>query len=253
MYRLHKNFLLLGVALTSMLPLTQARADYAATPQEAAMCKVMVYDRSDPADHRNWMHMHHYCDCLRFINRAYSAIGDWKAVHGNIQRALGTCDYVLEHTTPDFYMRAEVHLQKGKALRLDRQENRAVGEFLEAIKGNPGLDQAYAELADIQAHNKKRGEALKTVTEGLRHVPGSKPLKRRYTELGGKLPYPAPIATTAVAPQAAKPDDSAASAASASAAPATSTADTQPALAAEPAVPPKIGSPTNPYCRFCPD
>jgi len=250
MYRLQKTCILACATLMSLLPPIEAVADFASTPQEAAMCKVMVYDRSDPADHRNWMHMHHYCDCLRFINRAYSAIGDWKAVHGNIQRALGTCDYVLEHTTPDFYMRAEVHLQKGKALRLDRQENRAVVEFLEAIKGNPALDQAYAELADIQAHNKKHGEALKTVTEGLRHVPGSKPLKRRYTELGGKLPYPAPIATAPAAPQAAKPDDAAASA---SAAPVASTADTQPAPAAEPAVPPKIGSPTNPYCRFCPD
>ena len=215
------------------------------------MCKVMVYDRSDPADHRNWMHMHHYCDCLRFINRAYASIGNWKAVHGNIQRALGTCDYVLEHTTPDFYMRAEVHLQKGKAFRLDRQENKAVGEFMEAIKGNPGLDQAYVELADIQAHNKKSGEALKTVTEGLRHVPGSKPLKRRYTELGGKLPYPEPIAPAPAEPQAAKPDEVASPGPASPAEPAVGAPVEAPAVA--PVAQPKIGSPDNPYCRFCPD
>ena len=216
------------------------------------MCKVMVYDRSDPADHGNWMHMHHYCDCLRFINRAYSAIGNWNAVHGNLQAAIGGCDYVLEHTTPDFYMRAEVHLQKGKALRLDRQENKAVGEFMEAIRGNPKLAQAYVELADIQAGNKKSGEALKTVTEGLRHVPDSKPLQRRYTELGGKLPYPTPIEPAQVDTQAVKPDEDKA-VASTPRAPVESPANTPAPPAAEPITPPKIGSPQNPYCRFCPD
>ena len=251
MHPLQKTVFLACLTLLGSLPPLDAAAEFAATPQEAAMCKVMVYDRSDPADHGNWMHMHHYCDCLRFINRAYSAVGDQKAVHGNIQRALSSCDYVLRNTTPDFYMRAEVHLQKGKALRLDRQESMAISEFMEAIKGNPGLDQAYAELADIQARNKKSGEALKTVTEGLRHVPGSKPLKRRYAELGGKLPYPEPIAAAPAAAPAAKPDE-AASPSPASPAESAAGAPAE-APAAAPAAQPKIGSPGNPYCRFCPN
>ena len=245
MHRLQKTCFLACVTLMGLLPSLDAVAEYGATPQEAAMCKVMVWDRADPADHGNWMHMHHYCDCLRFISRAYSAIGDWKAVQGNVQRALQNCDYVLKATAPDFYMRAEVHLQKGKALRLGRQENKAVGEFMEAIKGNPKLDQAYVGLADIQAGNKKSGEALKTVTEGLRHAPDSKPLQRRYTELGGKLPYPTPIEPVPVDAQAVKPD------ASTPRAPVESTADTPAAPAVAPVVQPKIGSPKNPYCRFC--
>lgn len=252
MYRLLKTGLLACVTLMGLLPPFEAAADSARTPQEDAMCQAMIYDGHDTSDRRNWMHMHHFCDCMRFTNRAYASIGNWNAVHGNLQAAIDGCDYVLRNTTPDFYMRPEVHLQKGKALRLDRQESLAIAEFMEAIRGNPELAQAYVELADIQARNKKSGEALKTVTEGLRHAPDSKPLKRRYTELGGQLPYPVPIEPAPTEPLAAKPGDGAAPGPATLAEPAAGT----PAEAALPVAPvdqPKIGSPKNPYCRFCPD
>jgi tetratricopeptide (TPR) repeat protein len=250
MYQLRKYGFLACAMMMGLLQLAEAAPNFARTPEEEAMCQAMIYNGHDTSDRDNWRHMHHYCDCIRFTNRAYSALGDWNDMRYNLGIGIDGCDYVLSHTKPDFYMRPEVHLQKGKALRLYRQENKAVSEFMEAIKGNPELAQAYVELADIQARNKKFGEALKTVTEGLRHAPDSKPLKRRYTELGGKLPYPAPIVVAPAAPQTAKPDEAVAGT---PAVPAVSTADTQPAPAAEPAVPPKIGTPTNPYCRFCPD
>lgn len=250
MYRLQKTGFLVCVTLIGLLQSLGAAAEFAKTPEEEAMCQALIYNSHDTSDRRNWMHMHHFCDCMRFTNRAYSAMGNWNAVHGNLQAALDGCDYVLRNTTPDFYMRAEVHLQKGKALRLDRQEFKAVGEFMEAIKGNPKLAQAYVELADIQAHNKKSGDALKTVSEGLRYAPDSKPLRRRYTEFGGKLPYPAPIATTPVESQVAKPVEAAGSAPVVSVEPISGAPDTP---AAETVAPTKIGSPPNPYCRFCPD
>jgi len=247
------------IGLLCLLP-ALACADFAKTPQEEALCQAMIYNGHDTSDRDNWRHMHHYCDCIRFTNRAYSALGDWNDMRYNLGIGIGGCDYVLSHTKPDFYMRPEVHLQKGKALRLYRQENKAVSEFMEAIKGNPELAQAYVELADIQARNKKFGEALKTVTEGLRHAPESKSLKRRYTELGGKLPYPEPLANkSSPAPAAAatpsapqeQPTPAAVMPAEASVAanPAEKAADTT----TSPPEFPKIGSPTNPWCRFCPD
>jgi len=258
------------IGLLGLLPSLAGASDYtkefAKTPQEVAMCQAMVYDGHDTSDRDDWQHMHHFCDCIRFTNRAYSALGNWDEMRYDLQLAIGGCDYVLGHTKTDFYMRPEVHLQKGKALRLFRQENKAVGEFMEAIRGNPELAQAYVELADIQARNKKHGEALKTVTEGLRHVPDSKPLKRRYSELGGKLPYPEPLVKESPsAPEAAVPatprspstEQQASPVPAAvtpqdSAVPATSAAKpTDPD--ARPPETPKIGSPTNPWCRFCPD
>jgi tetratricopeptide (TPR) repeat protein len=250
MNRLQKIGFLAGVTMIGLLPSLEAAADFTKTHQEEAVCQAMIYNGRDTSERGNWGHMHHYCDCIRFTNRAYAAIGNRNAVHGNIQAAIDGCDYVLRNTSPDFYMRAEVHLQKGKALKLDRQESRAVAEFMEAIRGNPELAQAYVELSDIQA--KKPREALKTVIEGLRHAPDSKPLKRRYTELGGKLPYPTPIKTAPAEPQAVKPDETAAPPSASPVAPATAAPATEKPVA-ESIATPRIDSPKNPYCRFCPD
>lgn len=238
----------LWISLALLPSFAGAVADFARTPQEEAMCQVMVYSGRDMSDRDNWMHMHHYCDCIRFTNRAYSALGDWNDMRYNLQIAIGGCDYVFKHAKPSFYMRPEIHLQKGKALRLFRQEGKALIEFMEAIRGNPTLAPAYMELADIQVRNKKPQEALKTVTEGLRHIPDSKPLKRRYTELGGKLPYPTPVVA---APAPATPP--AETAAPTPTSPAETAAPPPVTAAPAPIIEPKIGSPKNPYCRFCPD
>lgn len=237
-----------------------AVADFARTPQEEAMCQAMIYSGRDQSERESWMHMHHFCDCIRFTNRAYSSLGNWNEMRYNLQIAVGGCDYVFQHAKPGFYMLPEVHLQKGKALRLYRQEGKALTEFLAAIRGNPKLPAAYIELADLQARSKKTQEALKTVTEGLRHNPDSKPLKRRYTELGGKLPYPTPIVPTpdpvtpnAAAAPAAPTNPSETTATPSVPSPAAPTVASPPTTTAPETIEPKIGSPKNPYCRFCPD
>ena len=236
------------ISLVLLPSLAGAVADFARTPQEETMCQAMIYSGRDQSERENWMHMHHFCDCIRFTNRAYSSLGNWNDMRYNLQVAVGGCDYVFQHAKPGFYMLPEVHLQKGKALKLYRQEGKALIEFMNAIRGNPRLAPAYIELADIQVRSKKNQEALKTVTEGLRHIPDSKPLKRRFTELGGKLPYPTPVVA---APPPATP--AAETAASTPTSPGETTAP--PPNTATPAqiIEPKIGSSKNPYCRFCSD
>ena len=248
----------LWISLVLLPSLASAVADFARTPQEEALCQAVIYNGRDQSERESWMHMHHFCDCIRFTNRAYSSLGNWNDMRYNLQVAVGGCDYVFQHAKPGFYMLPEVHLQKGKALRLYRQEGKALTEFLAAIRGNPKLPAAYMELADLQVRSKKPQEALKTVTDGLRHNPDSKPLKRRYTELGGKLPYPTPVVATpdpvkpseAAAPAPASPTDTpvAPSVSSPSATP-----SPPPSTSAPESLEPKIGSPKNPYCRFCAD
>jgi len=242
------------ISLVLLPSLAGAVADFARTPQEEAMCQAMVYSGRDMSDRDNWMHMHHYCDCIRFTNRAYSALGDWNDMRYNLQIAIGGCDYVFKHAKPNFYMRPEIHLQKGKALKLFRQEGKALIEFIEAMRGNPKLPAAYMELADLQVRSKKTQEALKTVTEGLRHNPDSKPLKRRYTELGGKLPYPTPVfATPAPVPPPSETATPAPTSPAETTTTPTVTTESLPVPSAPTPIEPKIGSPKNPYCRFCPD
>lgn len=228
------------------------------------MCQAAVFDR-DTSDRVNWAHMHHYCECIRFTNRAYSALSR-NEMKRNLETGIRGCVATLKYTSPDFYMRPEVHLQMGVAYRLYPLEGKAIAEFMEAIKGNPKLAQAYVELADIQAKNKKSQEALKTVTEGLRHAPDSKPLKRRYAELGGKLPYPEPAvkksspaadADAAATTSQALPEPQASPSPAATIPPEASVSTKAEEKPAEPATTPpapaKIGSPNNPHCRFCPE
>jgi hypothetical protein len=59
--------------------------------------------------------------------------------------------------------------------------------------------------ADLHVTTNSPARALETVTEGLCHVPDSKALQRRYLELGGKKPFPEPIATKSVDPESPLP------------------------------------------------
>lgn len=235
-----------------------AGADFKATPEEKKMCEITIWSRMVQGD-QNWSHMHHYCDCLRFTNRAYSALGkDKQAVAYNLGEAMGGCNYVISHTTPDFSFLPEIFLQKGVIYSLQGKDSLAAAEYLRAINGNNKLARAYVGMADffIKANDKK--QALEIVTKGVINNPESKALKRMYKELGGAMPYPAPAEPIAGAPgkksgeevkntPATAPDPS----------PAQDKLEKQEAIQAVAdslaETPGKIGSPTNPWCRFCPD
>ncbi|MDP1928335.1 MAG: hypothetical protein Q8K62_07485 [Thiobacillus sp.] len=175
---------------------------------------------------------------------------------GTLNAAMGDFNYVLKYTQVDFYLRPEILMNRGITLSMQHKDGEAMGDLLKAIQINPKLPRAYVTLADMYEKQKNRSKALETVTAGLRHNPDTKSLQRRYTELGGKLPYPAPAqaaaaetptaqTTAAPAPAVTQPAESG-TATAPGATPAT-------APAVEPTVAPKIGSPKNPYCRFCPD
>jgi hypothetical protein len=114
-------------------------------------------------------------------------------------------------------------------------------------------------LADHFHEVGNKQKALEMATEGLKLNPNSKGLKRRYTEFGGKLPYPEAVDKTMPTeaskeeiksvdtPESLPPLEGATSQA---ADPTKLTAPTEPTSQVDPS---KIGSPKNPYCRFCPD
>ncbi|MDD5389306.1 MAG: tetratricopeptide repeat protein [Gallionellaceae bacterium] len=234
-----------------------ASADFKATPEEKKMCDVTIWSRMVQGD-QNWSHVHHYCDCVRFTNRAYAALGkDKQAVSFNLGEAMGGCNYVISHTTPDFSLLPEIFLQKGVIYSLRGEDSLAAGEYLRAISGNNKLVKAYIGMADYFSQKNDKKKALEIITTGLQNNPESKGLKRMYKELGGAMPYPVPTAAVAEAP-GKKPDDAAANAQPPNAAePPQDKAgkqETPLAVADTPVeVRDEIGSPTNPWCRFCPD
>lgn len=192
---------------------------------------------------QNWMNMHHYCDALKFIVRANRSIGKKAELSYNLENAQrGIENLLASEQTPDWILRPESHVHLGKiylrmALLGKGTEGRAVLNFEQAILIRPDYEPAYNALSDFYAGKGLKQKALQTAEEGLKHSPDSKSLLRRFKELGGKTP-PAPL----VVARPGAPD--AATTAPSSALPEASQNPTPPA---------KIGSPSNPWCRFCTD
>ena len=207
----------------------------------------------------NWIHMHHYCGGLIELNRYYrGATGRQTANLGN---AVNEFSGMIKAWTPDFYLRPEAHLNRGRAYKFMHHDGQALVDFQKAIELDPRLAPASIELADLYKKLGKKNEALAVLKSGIEHNPDTKSLRRRYAELGGD---PKALIIPAVPPAAATvPADPAASAGTAKpelAKPEAGSADAQPDPKSEMAekppvqlIEPKIGSPKNPYCRFCAD
>lgn len=222
---------------------------YASSPAEEAMCQARVYSRSGARD------IPHYCDGLRFLDRAYAAMGNKQDMGHYINVAINNFDYALGHTSENNVMRGEVHINKARALKLAGKKGEAMAEFTKALRYNPDSPDVYQALADYHQETGNKPKALEMATEGLKRNPNSKGLKRRYTELGGKLPYPA-AADIKAAPDSSTPSAKTESATISPPAAMSTAVDAPSAVAPnEPAKQddPKIGAPGNPFCRFCPN
>lgn len=239
--------LLLSIPAWAILP-------FGATPAEQVMCQARVFSRLDRSN-PNSVHMHHYCDGLRFLGRAYAAMSNKQDMQYYLQESIGGFDYVLNHTQESYVMRGEVHVGKARALKLMGRNAEAAAEFGKALRYKLDSPDVYQALADHYQETGNKQKALEMATEGLRRNPNSKGLKRRYTEFGGQLPYPEAVVKTtpaeepkaAAKPEATPPSGEATNQAADGANP---TAPTEPTPQIDP---PKVGSPKNPYCRFCPD
>lgn len=243
----------IGMHAHAVEPWTPSDAEMASLPP---YCKARMKSGQGSADYRTWestlgkdfLHTHHYCAGINFINRYYrSRTAQDKRF--NLNQAQTNLQYMVTNADPGYSLMPDVYLNLGVVYSLRDQPVQAVAHFNKAIELNPRQPKAYSALADYYVKTKQQAQALETVTDGLRHNPGAKSLQRRYTELGGKLPYPAPVVEQAPLAEPVKPEQPASPAAVDSAQPETRAEPSDPTPAAEP----KIGSPTNPYCRFCPD
>lgn len=177
--------------------LGQAVEAFGKTPGEKAMCaaKMRDYDPNKVANKKNVGHMHHYCDCLRFRYRALKYPASHSAYKHNVREAMGGCNYVLKHTTSDFYMRPHVYVARGEVQMIRKNLKGAAQDFLKALELDASFEPAFIKLSDVYRKQKNTEMALKTVSDGLKLHPSSKALKRRYTRLGGKEPFPGQVAT----------------------------------------------------------
>lgn len=227
-----------------------------------AYCKAKLSD--DPSDDKaysamigpDWVHIHHYCFALNFTNRFYKTSDQNDKKH-YMSSSLNNHDYVLTHSTPDFWMRPLIHTEKAKQLQAAKRYAESLSEANKALQISPKYVSAYVVLADVYRDLNKRTEAVSAVERGLHFEPGNKLLQRRYKSLFGK-DYVAPVIAPDLVDESvashppsqtedlggtARPTETKATEA------ATEQVEPRPST---PSVPGEMGSPTNPYCRFCP-
>lgn len=240
----------LGVLL--MISMQSWAAPGGFTPAEVAMCEALGMPS------HGGQYQGHYCEGLIHLNRAYSSIGDKRKMGYNLSVAIDNFNYELSRPAKANVKRGEVHVNKARALKLMGRNGEAAAEFNKALSYKLYTPDAYQALADHFREAGNKQKALEMVSEGLKHNPNSRGLKRRYTELGGKLPYPQELIETPPPEESnatGKPKDEPESIASEGGI-AVETADPKKPITNEPTPlnePAKIGSPKNPYCRFCPD
>lgn len=209
----------------------------------------------------DFIHSHHYCTGLNFINRYYGA-RTLQDKRFDLASAYDNFSYMVAHAKPEFSLMPDVYLHRGLVLSLMSRDVEAIKDLQKALSLNPKTSKAYLTLANIYVKLKQESQALTIVTEGLRQAPRSKALQRRYDELGGKKPYPEPYTPPETKPEMVQeppktPDDPmtpAAIRAKRESDVQGSTTSTEVSPVAAPTTTPepaKIGTSRNPWCRFC--
>jgi len=262
----------LHVHAAELLPSRPTVPEMALLPE---YCKVRLTEDQGSLEFRSWMQrlgpkflgMHHYCNGLNNINRYLYRVADKKRGY-YLSRVLPEMDYVAKDMPPDFPLAGDIYLNRGIALQLMKKDALAITDFNKAIKHDPKQIRAYLEIADIHSKTKNNVKALEIITNGLRQVPDSKRLQKRYLELGGKEPFPSPVVdpvtrtenssvsqTNKAEPDSSvsKPDAGLAQQSAPQSVPEDDGKDAK-TIERDSSSPKSapIGVPGNPYCRFCP-
>ena len=230
-------------------------------------CQIKLRQKPGDAGYDTWLgilgpdyiHTHHYCAGLNFINRHYRARTAYDRKY-YLTASLGEFGYMIKHASQTYSLMPDVYMNRAIALSKLGSDGEAIVDFQKAIQLNPKLPRAYAMVGDYYAERKLKDKALAAVAEGLKQVPESKMLQRRYLELGGKEPFPDPYQSpTREQPATAQGGNDAPPVQNQGPADITKETNTHPTTGTDETgsrtspLQPVIGTPSNPWCRFCPD
>lgn len=158
--------------------------------------------KGPPFDMSGCTRFHYYCDAhtdlVRAEKNAYTNSGKAKY---QLNRAIGTLKGQVQFRKAEpgcsKYLLADTSYNLGKALeryaRLTKSSSysaQAIGPLLESIELTPEDVRPYQVLGDIYIALNKPQQAEEIIYRGLQVNPESKPLLRRYKEVGGKRPPP---------------------------------------------------------------
>ncbi|MEJ2564771.1 MAG: hypothetical protein P8164_09015 [Gammaproteobacteria bacterium] len=256
-----RRFLTLLTLLMFQAPAVALQA-FPATKEELAM--MPPYCSSPNKSLGKACHaLNHYCAALKALIRVdkYQFQNPVESRYW-LERAVAAFGSVLDGNWDNKCpLKPEAQVKLGRALlRQGGIAGASAGKALENFTGamaiQPKYVPAYYALSDYYIQVGDHKKALSVVKEGLKYVPNSKGLLRRFKKLGGTTP-PTPVVTSSKADESSVKKDASADKKDA----AIESTTNQPASGEESSLQqapadqspkPKIGSPTNPWCRFCP-
>lgn len=155
-------------------------------------CKVKMGKRKTKAEITHWtqllgedvyIHIHHYCAGLNFLNRANKTFSDKQKKAFNLKRATTNIQYMLNHAPANNILRPDFHLSMGRVYLAKGENAKVVTELTTAIRTKPDYIKPYLELIDYYMKVNQVDRAKQILADGLGQKPGSKALKRRQKKL----------------------------------------------------------------------
>ncbi len=194
----------------------------------------------------HYYHFHHYCAAVSALNKSHVVRNEVDRRY-QLERVIGESNYVLTHVAANNPLLPEVHALRGQALLVGHKSADAERELLKALELDPKHLDAHITLARLYSDTKRKDKEIETVRSGLALAPGNRTLRRMGEKLGVELPSPEekPAAAVPDAPAAGN-EPAPVGAALPNVEPAQSESGVSP-------IDIPIGSPTNPWCRFCSD
>lgn len=156
-------------------PYCKARFEMSEQPQIAERWKSILGP--------DFINVHHYCQGLNFIKRAYSSF-DANSRRYNLQNAINNFNYMFNHLiNKKFVLLPEIYLNLGKAYLLDGNSKNAILNFSRSIATKKNYTPAYAAMSDLYRNMGNKKQALIYIEKGLAISPRSRILRRRLNDI----------------------------------------------------------------------
>jgi tetratricopeptide (TPR) repeat protein len=229
--------------------------------------------KTDYPNPNEYVHFHHYCAAMNAMDRLYATLDPIKQRY-EASLVGGETGYVISHAPESHPLMSEVYALRGRAQALIKQTAQAEVSLLKALQLDPRHVAAYLSLGNLYLATNRKEKAAEAIKLGLAIDPQHKSLRRLAAKLDIKLdevksesvqpkvsitPGERPQQGVGTEPaQGTKPNSTVTPPKPTGMAANKQGVDVTPVKAGEntgnaEAAISKRGSPTNPWCRFCPD
>lgn len=186
-----------------------------------------------------YWHLHHYCWALNGERKAITAPENGDNARGIMSRSAlleysrGNLEYVLARSSNNFVFLPEILETNARVLYRMGRKGEAIASLVKATKLRPDYWKAYAKLSDYYRDSGNKKDAIQILENGLSSSPGNVVLINRLRKLGAE-PDPRFLNPPEKEISSASPDN-----------------ESREESDHEDLPPFKIGTDSNPYCRFC--